>query len=248
MSTATAISPAPAPPRYIQNLNAMAERLGLSVSMSVRTYDSQPANFWHPDFEPHSHQLLATWRGTRAQLLAFPGIAPSYHLPQSSGLLRVGWYRAQLLYGYVTVQGDSVTYEAQFGPVPDRIEDRAGAQIIVHAHEMQLHGERSTLIAAGMATDRQLPRDGKRRLRSCHGRWMPGSSLSIVNQAQLWHSLRHPDGSIVLTIESDAARAERISADQALVNRYSSEGTARTAAPAAARSYLRLAVDNTVRP
>lgn len=216
-------------PRFIENLNALARESGMTVRMVVE-----------PSVDTAELRLWTEWRGTRAQVLAFVRPIPSYHLPLSCGTLTVpggsGGSAYPLLTANVTVVGDEVELEIDFGPPHFTIADIAGIEVISYADENLYHGTAAELIALGIERTR-LPL-GKRagaREYNCDG------------AIERWSSRRQPDGTIVYRIESPAElrrRRERMAAQfDSLHNPHRSHAgivpTTRVRP-----SYLRLLVDN----
>jgi hypothetical protein len=208
-------------PRFVRNLNALAEQHGLAVRMAVEPYANDP-----------ELRLWATWSGSRAAFLNLVQPVASYHLPLSRGKLSIpgggGYYCSNsLLTGTVTVAGDDIVFVIDFGPADFTLAEKRGVEIIRTAKEISYHGTADELVGAGIPRDR-LP-IGKRAAKSFIG----------YGSDEHWRSRRQPDGSILYRVESPAALRERRAEDDSRRRMYG-ESPNRPAAPA-----LRLVVDNT---
>jgi hypothetical protein len=179
-------------PRFIENLNAMAREHGMTAEMFVEPYSD------HPEI-----RLWAKWRGTREQLLALAKPVRSYHLPLSRGSLYIpggSQYYApkSLLGGIVSVNGDEVLFEVDFGPSDFTVADIAGVEVISYVDEVLYHGPPAALIGLGIERAR-LPM-GKRGARS---------GYDYKATWPTWSARRQPDGTILYRVESPAGLRRR---------------------------------------
>lgn len=211
-------------PRYIGNLNELAVSAGLTVEMAV---------------EPCSNRLWSKWRGAQAAFLALVQPVASYRLPLSRGRLNIpggaGYYATNaLISGDVTVSGNDVLFEIDFGPVELSIADAAGVEIVSYADETLYHGAPAALIALGIERARlPLQRKGARR------------GWDWKAETPTWSSRRQPDGSIVYRVESPAALRRRRAEHEEFVEQRQMMLPGRVAEAKARPSHLRLVIDNT---
>jgi hypothetical protein len=205
-------------PRYVANLNALAERHGLTATVVVEPYDNDP-----------EVRLWGKWRGTRANFLSLVQPVASYHLPLSRGRLNIpggAWFAVNpLLTGDVTVAGDQVEYAIDFGPGEYAITECGDVEVVTSADETAYHGAADALLALGIPQSR-LPVGKRNGKKDNFGLVLQGSTWLVVER---WSSRRQPDGSIVYRAETPAARRRRAAASSS-VN----------------PSHLRLVVDDTV--
>jgi hypothetical protein len=219
-------------PRYIGNLNALAENARMAVEMAVEPYGNDPAL-----------RLWSSWRGARDAFLSLVQPVASYHLPLTQGRLNIpggsAYYAHNaLVSGDVIVTGDDVLYQIDFGPPVFTISDAAGVEIVSYADETLYHGAPAALIALGIERTR-LPL-GRRPARSDRG-WFA--------ETERWSSRRQPDGLIVHRVESPAAfRRRREEYGEFLSEREQRVVGAESKPPTTAiqprPSHLRLVVDN----
>lgn len=179
-------------PRYIDNLNAMAAGAGLAVDLAVESRGDDPVP-----------RLVSRWRGGRDAFLALVQPVASYRLPLSCGHLNIpggaGYYSPNaIVSGIVTVTGNDVLFEIDFGPAEFTVTDAAGVEILSYADETLYHGTPAALIALGIELSR-LPLK-KKAARSDRG-WQAA--------AEEWSSRRQPDGLILHRVESPAALRRR---------------------------------------
>jgi hypothetical protein len=169
-------------PRYVQNLNRMAMGVGIEVCVQVLPFDGMS-----------ELRLWSDWSGTLMQLQSL-GLIPPHEMhritrPRIRGPGRdhlavpaaFGAWQYACLWGDITVHGDRFKWEIDSGPIPTRIEDRDGLQVIHSEGEWTIfHGSFEALLAAGI--DRRRLPTGQRG-----GRWGYDS----------YYTRRQPDGSIV---------------------------------------------------
>jgi hypothetical protein len=238
-------------PRYVRNLNAWAESFGLGVEMGVYPYDNDP-----------EERLWAKWSGSRGQLLDLVAPVPSYRLPLRRGHLVVprGAQSARphcLLGGDVTVDGDQVALEIDFGPPVYTLANHNGIETITYAEEILHHGSREALLAMGVHRD-CLPTPNRRR-REYDGvefeREASGELTGRFTHCAGWYSVAQPDGQVLYCVDT-SLKTRRLQADEderarTRAHWYPRPATQPAPVPVAtpvqqARpSHLRLVVDNT---
>jgi len=224
-------SPSAKIPRHIGNLNTMASGAGLAVETVVEPCGKDPAL-----------RLVSKWRGARDAFLALVQPVASYRLPLSCGQLNIpggaGYYGPNAIVGgTVTVTGNDVLFEIDFGPAEFEVMDAAGVEIVSYADETLYHGTPAALIALGIESSR-LPLK-KKAARSDRG-W------EAVTEE--WSSRRQPDGSIVYRVETPAALRRRREEWIQYLSEREQSGMGRKSKPAATQlraSHLRLVIDNT---
>jgi hypothetical protein len=65
-------------PRFVRNLNSLAERCGLTVTVEIDTYEGES-----------EERLFTEWQGTKDQLVATGLLNPSYRFPAKRGSLSI---------------------------------------------------------------------------------------------------------------------------------------------------------------
>ncbi len=142
-------------PRYVRNLNALAESCGLVV----RTYGT---------VKDGTEFLCADWVGSMAQLLSTGLIARGHRFPQTVGMLTIPrgehWSRHPLLKGIVKLNGDNVLYEIDCGPMPNDLTMKGDIEIASGNSGSIYHGSPAGLLATGICAIHQLA-TGKRTLK-----------------------------------------------------------------------------------
>lgn len=238
-------------PSYIRGLNTWAESFGLRVEIGVYPYDNDP-----------ELRLWAKWSGTRAQLLGLIAPIPSYRLPLSRGRLVVpkGPHAARmhrLLEGDVTVDGDQVALEIDFGPPAYTLLSHDGVETIAYAEETMHHGSIEALLAMGVSRDR-LPTKRRRRRGHDGQEWVVDHHGHGYKFSAGWDSIMQPDGQVLYRVDTPLRVKRREAEWQGYLQEqerrggqyrrmHASSDEAQASAPAVAvrPSYLRLVVDNT---
>jgi hypothetical protein len=219
MDTAQSISKPSQVPRYVRDLNLLAEAHGIVTSVFLAPYDDGGPEIrlwarWIGDREelkslgllaPSQLRLLAPWGDNSARLRRFltvPSSEPAWLHP--------------LLKGEIEVGGDRFDWNLDFGSCEFSITQRGEVEAITYSDEVLLHGTASALIAAGieksrLAIGRRLAKKERDGLR--------------------WRSRRLPDGLHIHCFETEAAFQRRQSNElRAFANK---------------RTHLKLVVDNT---
>lgn len=193
--TVAALCTAERVPTFVRNLNALAEAAGMRVRVETRPYSNDP-----------EVRLWSVWEGTKAQLRSLGLLTPrqetmlfirksaqvmvpsgvSPHCPESA-----------LLWGDMTIDGDSISLDINSGAWPCTIEQREGLEIVRYPDAVTYCGTVEALIAAGV--DRKRVDLGKRQ-GICHwgGDW------------RWWASRRQPDGTVRYHQESEASMRRRL--------------------------------------
>lgn len=178
-------------PRYIRNLNAIAERAGMTVTMRAASVPEQP--------EPN---LMARWEGTLEQLAATGLLVP--HTVRrlrwaSASSTHASGARCQLsglsgdVSGEARVSGDRIVWEINWGPIDYSIEQRGEVEIVTHSCEIVYHGSAAALEGAGIPRKR-LP-TGKHTAKSRYG--------ILEGPEPAWRARRQPDESYVYYREAE---------------------------------------------
>lgn len=220
-------------PRYVQNLNALAEHHGLSTRVYVARYKK----------ESEGPMIFAEWMGTKESLFSMGLLTPHQQLPlqylpsprkrefcvPSSS----GWDWHPLLRGQITVVGDDgVLVELDFDEVPQGIRMIGDVEVVSYRTEIASHGTAEALIEAKVCEHKQLP-TGKHTRKSCYSSLKPRLE---------WHSRRHPDGMFVYWRPTEAEAERQRVEHEAWMAQLNRSGPA---APEPPRSHLNLVVDNT---
>jgi hypothetical protein len=160
--------PRPSPgriPRYVRNLNALAERHGISVNVTNEPYDNDP-----------EIRLWSEWSGTCEQFLATGLFVPS----QARLLLSLTAFHSHsdstltvptsptppcLLAGKLTVGGNQVLWKIDSGPAQYTVSERCRVEIVTYADIVAYHGTTEDLVIARVCDRKCLP-VGKRPFRS----------------------------------------------------------------------------------
>lgn len=209
-------------PRYVVNLNAAAERIGISVTTEITPYDNDP-----------ELRLWSKWRCTKEQLQAY-GLVGSVIARKLTFMVRrveLSWpqtsknrHEQAVLYGEIESLGERLCWIIDSAPGLYELEQRDDIEIVRHNGGSIWHGSLEALTHAGI--DRH---------------WFPVGKLTLKASRTLgadraWSMRRQPDGLFVCHIEGDAQRAERFSG-------YKQYGLFPELLQRPA--YLRLVVDNT---
>lgn len=218
-------------PRFVMRLNEYAATRGIDVEVKVEPYSNDP-----------EIRLWSKWRTTRERFLSLEFLTPSQHLPCKTGRFSVPMNTiCALMTGDMTVAGDAVLWEIDFGPADFRIEDRGNVEIVTYDDETVYHGSIEALVGAGIDR-RRLPltkRPSKRSI--CYDQPQPE-----------WRSQRLLDGSIVYRVESAKAVRARILYAEAVYREmraclsrpYCTAPPVDSSQRKSFPPYLRLAVDN----
>lgn len=179
-------------PRFVRNLNALAEAHGFSTRMSVEPYSDSP-----------KLRLWARWEGTKSQLISLGLLTPSqqrllttdcdlncFSVPHSARWLN------PLIGGGLTVTGDTVALDIDFGPPTYLLTEQQGVEVVTYPNDVLYHGTSAALIGAGIPAAR-LP-SGKRLARQ-----------SYNSDEPRWRSRRQPDGLVVYCAETREQAARR---------------------------------------
>jgi hypothetical protein len=177
----SASSTLPPIPRYMRNLNRLAERTGLTVDVHVAPYTNDP-----------EVRLWSEWAGTEAQFRATGLFVPSQRFPMGAGILEIPsstlWVCC-LAKGSVDVTGAIARWSIDCGPTLYSVEEKHGVEIITYAEEAIYHGSFEALLGAGVPRKR-LP-SGKRNAKG-------------NPHTPYWGSRRQPDGTIVYRVQTES--------------------------------------------
>lgn len=176
-------------PRHVKNLNAIAERAGLSVSCYVDHYDDEPDEF----------KLFVDWTGSLDQLFA-TSLIPR-HLQRRLGFAvketnalvptDTAWWAKPLLDLRVSSgEEGTANVELCFGEVPQQIVVSNEVEVARCATGSWHHGSADALIASGFVPRERLPM-GKRSTRTS-GPWEHIGGKTRYKRH--WTSRRQPDG------------------------------------------------------
>ena len=235
-------------PTYVRELCGLAARSGLAVGpVTVRAVsESAPAC------------LVSSWTGSREHF-ARTGLFTTYQRSPFAvrGNLRrfvavpatEGSWGNPLVFGDLTQDGDTLTYEAAFNCVAATVERFGDVERMNLGQETLWHGTAAALSACGIDPQR-LPTG----LRPAKSQWHP-----VDVPSPRWRSRRLPWGAFLYREESATAIAIRLRhwREQERVADTLSQlslldcllGLGRSSPPRTHRtSYLKLVVDNTERP
>jgi len=235
-------------PTYVRELCGLAARSGLAVGpVTVRAVsESAPAC------------LVSSWTGSREHF-ARTGLFTTYQRSPFAvrGNLRrfvavpatEGSWGNPLVFGDLTQDGDTLTYEAAFNCVAATVERFGDVERMNLGQETLWHGTAAALSACGIDPQR-LPTG----LRPAKSQWHP-----VDVPSPRWRSRRLPWGAFLYREESTTAIAIRLRhwREQERVADTLSQlslldcllGLSRSAPPRTNRtSYMKLVIDNTVRP
>ncbi len=214
-------------PRYILNLNSLADHHGLRTSVFV----GRSLGGW----KPSDRHILCEWTGTREQLVSTELFTPkaaaaTLYLPDGERQCTVPPHDAMrpMLYGHLRLEGRNFRWLIDHGPAPLSIEHRQGLEIMRYETFVRWHGCAEDLMAARVCERRQLPA-GRNSTRCNTG--YPDDADPIT-----WWVRRHPDGTYVFLQETASETARR---RDEWKQRYRHE----EAVPIAPR-HLRLVVNN----
>jgi hypothetical protein len=248
-------------PRYVANLNRLAELQGMTVRPYVEEYVDAPGRF----------ALSVDWLGTRAQFFALGLITSHQRWPierMPSGRREfcypqdAGFAACPILRGHAEVEGESIKVELLFCDAPRRLSMIGDVEVIDCNDEVGYHGNAEALVATKVCTKKELP-TGVRAKRTTYARGMDRFPQVACR--------RQPDGLFLIWRETEIAVARRVSEHEAHeVERETAARDARAqredydpafyaeltallekyrGSPPVKRaerpSYLRLAVDNT---
>jgi hypothetical protein len=168
-------------PRYVRDLNELAELHGIATS-----------TLFAPDDDSAEIRLWANWRGVcpqlqsvgllaRHQLARLMWLPPRFTLTVPSGEPR--WCH-RLLHGEIEVTGDVFEWRLNFGPGEFSVTDRGWGDVeaVTYVEEILLYGSAEALIRAGVDRTR-LPL-GKRAAKSS----------GCTDDEPWWCSRRVPNG------------------------------------------------------
>ncbi|HEV2268997.1 MAG TPA: hypothetical protein VGR92_06030 [Steroidobacteraceae bacterium] len=188
--SAVALSPLERIPTFVRNVNALAERAGMRVSLWVGPYDDDP-----------EVRLWSVWEGTRAQLASL-----QLFTPRQTVLLPIGAYRTKGAWinapragivGEMQCRGESIRWDIDSGDWPCTIEQRGELEVITCQDYVTYWAAPEALIAFGI--DRKRLPLGKICVRS-----------SVHPDKLNWTARRLLDGTIRYHEESEACMRRRI--------------------------------------
>lgn len=227
-------------PRYIRNINAIAQQAGISVNVCVAPYDNST-----------NVRLWSEWKGNRDQLFSTALLTTAQRKPlfwdctRTLILSSAGGHRDNAcLSGEIRARDGHFEWDIDCGPITYGLEERDGAEIVVYADYTLYHGTQDELIGLGVEPKR-LP-TGPRAVKN-HNVWDYDAEMNAMPK---WTSRRQFDGSLIYCVESTSHRLERIRRDKVFRAQCHAERSAREGASAGTppnpRPSLRLVVDNTV--
>lgn len=192
-------------PRYVRNLNAIAERCGLRTTVSIGQIPQEWGLDPIGDSWARGDVVLSFWEGSVEDLLSTNLLRPSYRLPLNVGWIsfptasirRVAIERLTAA-GVVYVSGKSVRVELYCGPLPLGLSEVGEVQVIDYAETLVYHGAERALVDGGICTARQIP--GK----------SPSRQQKNDPALRYWLTRRQPDGTYVHYIEQDEAHIARM--------------------------------------
>lgn len=204
MSSTATDRPALLVPRYVRNLNTLAERCGMAVAVSVDQY--APDEQQWVDVEG-DYYLAAEWAGTRAQL-AMLGLFTQAKLLNCSPIGRDARRRVSTrdLSGIMETKGDRVAIELDFGEVPREITMLGRVEVITYADEVAYHGSPDDLLAAKVCSAKDLPMTKRRRKN--------GSHYPNARTPHHWAQWQ-PDGLVVFCTETSEGIRRRLASPNA---------------------------------
>jgi hypothetical protein len=134
-------------PRFVQDLNVIAERVGLSVLVAAA-----------------DGKLVATWRGSKKQMRATGLLTPGYRFPYG----RCPFKNTMIEGSMIVERRGVVRAEVYCGEIPNKIEHKGDIEVIHYKNETAYHGPREALIAGHVCEEKQFP-GPKHRRRQSHG-------------------------------------------------------------------------------
>lgn len=183
-------TPAPLVPRFVRNLNALAEQHGMKTSTEIDGYEGNES----------ARVLWSVWEGTEAQLRATNLFKPNFHIrptrtrfdvpPSSPCELPI--VTGSILRG----EGDLLKVECDFGPPPKAIANKGDVEIVEYDDAVVYHGTREALLGERLCSD--FP----------GVRGTVGTSLS--DRGRRWRTRRHPDGTYVHWVEREDVWQQRV--------------------------------------
>jgi hypothetical protein len=191
-------------PRHVRNLNAIAERNGLAVEMTVEECEDAPEEGLH---------LFAVWVGTREQLFATRLISEHQQRRIQVAIRRFDlvvpsstpWYRTPMLDGWVSCDGERCTAALDFGEAPIAIQFEGDVEVTTCKSGRWCNGTAAAI--ARLIDPRRIP-TGKRATRSS-GPWDDHLEAGVVKHARQWTCRRMPDGEICYWEQSELDYARR---------------------------------------
>ena len=196
-------------PRFVRELNRVAEQQGLGVSIRIG-----PVPDWWPVSEyawAKGDVVLSNWAGTKAQFAATGLVPLGYRTPSSRGWFCVPHHGARQvakcrphLCGFIAVTGNTVEVELYGGPKPERITTIGAVEICESDNFIVVHGAAEALIAGRFCDATQMP--GKRSTQCAPNREY------FYDLQPAWFTRRFPDGSIVHWRDNDKGKDRRAAA------------------------------------
>lgn len=208
-------------PRFVRNLNAIAERCGMRTSVSIGQIPQEwriPSESLGDYSWARGDVVLSFWEGSVAELHSTNLLLPSYRIPLSVGWIsfpttsihRVGIERP-VAAGFVHVSGKSARVELYCGPLPLGLSEVGGVQVIDYAEALAYHGEGRALVNGGICTARQIP--GKN----------PSRQEKDDPALRHWFTRRQPDGTYVHYVEQDDVYIARMALERDRLVDYASQ-------------------------
>jgi hypothetical protein len=187
-------------PRYVRNLNALAERCGMVTRNFARA----------PKDEDELPTLRGEWQGTTAQLVS-TGLFAESMVERMLGLRQHSRFVSSrgssshpelgVVVGNVAPTEDGgIVYEINFDELPRAIRSEGTIEILEYQDWTGFHGLPADLLASGRCTARQMP---KRRDAI-------SDSQRTDNPGRKFRSRRQPDGAVLVLIETDLEMERRI--------------------------------------
>jgi hypothetical protein len=197
MESPSNVSKPPRVPRYVRDLNELAEVRGIAVSTLFGAGDRNPEIRLWAKWTGACHQLQSVGLLARHQLARLMWSSPrprrlTFTVPSSEP-----WWCNPLLQGEIEVTGDLFEWRLDFGPGEFSVADRGWGDVeaVTYANEVRLYGSAEALVRAGV--DRARLPLGMRTAKS--GWWV---------DEPWWYSRRVPSGLHLYRFEAGKTLSE----------------------------------------